>query len=82
MTPPFTVVYGGDMGPSYRWDEATYDRLARAGIPWQAAQAVLDTHPQIRQHIGSVLRIAAPVPDWVTGQDTWIVVALIEEADD
>lgn len=61
----------------YRFDEASYNALHAAGITWQDAVAVLRTHPQVRQPIGAVLRIAAPAPD-----GRWIVVALIEETDD
>ncbi|MEV5823052.1 hypothetical protein AB0L22_28225 [Micromonospora haikouensis] len=38
---------------------------------------VLRARPRIRQHLGAVLRIAAPTAD---GQ--WIAVALVEDGDD
>jgi hypothetical protein len=60
-----------------RFDNASYDALGKAGISWQTVQEVLRTHPQVRQHIGAVLRVAAP-----DRNGRWYVVALIEEADD
>jgi hypothetical protein len=60
-----------------RFGDASYSALGKAGISWQVVQEVLRTHPQVRQHIRAVLRVAAPVRD-----GRWIVVALIEEADD
>jgi hypothetical protein len=44
----------------YRFDDASYSALGKAGLSWQLAQEVLRTHPQVRQHIGAVLRVAAP----------------------
>jgi hypothetical protein len=45
---------------TYRFDEAAYDTLGRAGVGWQSVLDVLHARPRLRQHIGSVLRIAAP----------------------
>jgi hypothetical protein len=65
------------VGEGIRFDDASYSALGKAGITWQVVQEVLRAHPQVRHHIGAVLRIAAHVRD-----GRWIVVALIEEADD
>jgi hypothetical protein len=62
---------------TYRFDEAAYDTLGRAGVGWQSVLDVLHARPRLRQHIGSVLRIAAPDR---TGR--WLGVVLIEEDDD
>jgi hypothetical protein len=59
-----------------RFDDGSFDALGKAGISWQTVQQVLRTHPQVRQHIGAVLRVTGPV-----SAGRWIVVALIEEAD-
>ncbi len=65
------------MEETYRFDEDSYQRLEAAGIGWQSVLDVLQARPRWRQHIGAVLRIAAPDR---TGR--WLGVALIEEADD
>jgi hypothetical protein len=62
---------------SFRFDDSSYDALGKAGVTWQTVQEALRTHPRVRHHIGAVLRVAARVRD-----GRWIVVALIEEADD
>lgn len=79
---PFTWVYAGVVGVNHRFDDDSYARLYQTGISWQTVQEVLRAHPQIAHHIGATLRVAAPIRDWVTGGETWIVVALIEEDDD
>lgn len=66
------------MDETYRWDDDSYTAVAKAHVAWQDATHVLrHAHPRIRQHIGSVLRIAAP-----DRAGNWLVVALIEEGDD
>ncbi|MCW6003788.1 hypothetical protein K1W54_04225 [Micromonospora sp. CPCC 205371] len=70
------------MRPSYRWDDTTYERLAKADIPGWVVQAVLDAERAVRRHIGASLQIAAPVRDWAASDKVWYVVALIEERDD
>ncbi len=65
------------MGERYRFDDASYDAIAAAGLDWQAVQDVLFGKPRVRHHIGAVLRIAAQ-----DRRQRWIVVALIEEAAD
>jgi hypothetical protein len=65
------------VGDGYRFDERSYDALARAGIAWQTVLHVLRTSPRLRHHLGRVLRIAAQARD-----GRWIGVTLIEEADD
>ncbi len=72
-----TFVYTHGVEETYRFDEASYERLGAAGIGWQSVLDVLQARPRWRQHIGAVLRIAAPDR---TGR--WLGVALIEEADD
>jgi hypothetical protein len=62
---------------SYRFDEASYERLAASGVGWRSVLEVLQARPRWRQHIGAVLRIAAPDRD-----GRWVGVALIEEGDD
>lgn len=64
------------MDETYRFDERSYDALDAAGVGWQAALQVLRAPRRVRQHIGSVLRVAA-----VTREGRWVVVALIEEED-
>jgi hypothetical protein len=61
----------------YRFDEASYDALAAAGIRWQDVLYVLRGSPRVRHHIGAVLRTAAQTSD-----GTWLGVACIEEEDD
>jgi hypothetical protein len=62
----------------YRFDEAAFDELGRAGIGWQSVIEVLHAPgKQVRAHIGAVLRIA--------GRDRagrLLAVALVEEDDD
>jgi uncharacterized DUF497 family protein len=73
----FTLVIIEGVEERYRFDEASYDAIATAGLDWLSAQDVLFAKPVVRHHVGAVLRIA--------GQDRrqrWIVVALIEEATD
>jgi hypothetical protein len=73
----FTLVNIEGAAERYRFDEASYDAIAAAGLDWLSAQDVLFAKPVVRQHIGAVLRIA--------GEDRrrrWIVVALIEDATD
>jgi hypothetical protein len=65
------------VGDVYRFDERSHDSLVRAGVPWTSVLQVLRARPQVRHHIGSVLRIAAHADD-----GRWLAVALIEEADD
>ena len=48
------------MEETYRFDEDSYQRLHAAGIGWQSVLDVLQARPRWRQHIGAVLRIAAP----------------------
>lgn len=62
---------------TYRFDEAAYDTLGRAGVGWQSVLDVLRARPRLRQHIGAVLRIAAP-----DRAGRWLGVVLIEEGDD
>jgi hypothetical protein len=62
---------------AYRFDEDSYQRLDAAGIGWQSVLDVLQARPRWRQHIGAVLRVAAP-----DRSGRWLGVALIEEDDD
>lgn len=66
------------MDHDYRFDEAAYDSLGRAGITWQSVLEVLHTSGRtVRMHVGAVLRVA--------GRDRTgrlLAVALIEESDD
>lgn len=62
---------------TYRFNDASYDRLNAAGISWRHVLHVLNNPARVRRHIGSVLHIAGLTPD-----ETPIVVALIEEDDD
>ena len=66
------------MDESYRFDDGTYANLGAAGVDWRDVIHVLnDARPRVRQHFGSVLRVAA------AGRDgRWLAVALIEEDDD
>lgn len=77
----FTIVYSVGVGDSYRFDEASYDQLEAAGVPWPLIMQVLRTHPKIRRHHPGGLVLAAAVAD-DKGGETWIVVALVEEGDD
>ena len=70
-------MYASRVGDAYRFDEHSYDALARAGIAWQAVLYVLRSSPRLRHHTGNVLRVAARA-----GDGRWIGVTLIEEADD
>jgi hypothetical protein len=72
-----TFVYSGGVEETYRFDEDSYQRLAAAGIGWQSVLDALQARPRWRQHIGAVLRIAAP-----DRSGRWLGVALIEEDDD
>ena len=65
------------MDETYRFDERSYDALDAAGVGWQAALQVLRAPRRVRQHIGSVLRVAA-----VTREGRWVAVVLIEEDPD
>ncbi|MFI7438216.1 hypothetical protein [Micromonospora haikouensis] len=65
------------MDEVYRFDDASYTTLGAAGISWQSVLQVLRARPRIRQHLGAVLRIAAP-----TAGGQWIAVALVEDGDD
>jgi hypothetical protein len=62
---------------TYRFDERSYDALDAAGVGWQAALQVLRAPRRVRQHIGSVLRVAAATRD-----GRWVAVALVEEEPD
>jgi hypothetical protein len=73
----FTVVYSaGVVEETYRFDEAAYDAVSRAGIGWQSVLDVLRARPRVRQYIGAVLRVAAQ-----DRHGRWVAVALIEEDD-
>jgi len=72
-----TFVYGSRVEETYRFDEDSYQHLAAAGIGWQSVLDALRARPRWRQHIGAVLRIAAP-----DRSGRWLGVALIEEDDD
>lgn len=66
------------MDEAYRFDDTSYTTLGAAGIDWRDVIHVLNhARPRVRQHIGSVLRIAAP-----SRAGTWLAVVLIEEEDD
>ena len=65
------------MDETYRFDERSYDALDATGVGWQAALQVLRAPRRVRQHIGSVLRVAA-----VTRDGRWVAVALVEEEPD
>jgi hypothetical protein len=72
-----TFVYSSGVEETYRFDEDSYQRLEAARIGWQSVLDVLQARPRWRQHIGAVLRIAAP-----DRAGRWLGVALIEEDDD
>lgn len=78
----FTQVYTQEVGVHHRFNEDSYDRLREAGVTWQTVQQVMRAHPAIRRHTGAVLQVAAPLKDWATGEETWVLVVLIEEQDD
>lgn len=65
------------MQERYRFDEASYDAIASAGLHWMDVQDVLDGKPLVRHHIGAVLRVMGQ-----DRRDRWILAALIEEAID
>jgi hypothetical protein len=65
------------VGDSYRFDDASYDALALAGISWRSVLWVLRGRPRVRRHIGAVLQVAGLADD-----GRWIAVALIEEEPD
>ena len=66
------------MEERYRYNEASYDALNRAGVGWVAAHDVLYGERKVRRHLGSGLNIAGQARD-----GRWISVTLIEEeADD
>jgi hypothetical protein len=62
---------------TYGFTERTYAKLAETHVPPLSVLEVLHGSPTVRRHIGSSLQIA--------GRDragVWLVVALIEGADD
>jgi hypothetical protein len=73
----FTLVIIEGVEERYRFDNASYDAIAAAGLDWPNVQDVLYGKPQVRDHIGAVLRIMAQ-----DRRERWIMVALIEEAVD
>ncbi|HEX2143144.1 MAG TPA: hypothetical protein VHG10_01425 [Glycomyces sp.] len=62
------------MEERYRFDEASYDAIAAAGLHWTDVQDVLHGKPRVREHIGAVLRIGAE-----DRHHRWIAVSLIED---
>jgi hypothetical protein len=70
----FTLVNIEYVKERYRFDEASYDAIAGAGLHWTDVQDVLHGKPKVREHIGAVLRIAAQ-----DRRHRWIAVSLIEE---
>jgi hypothetical protein len=61
----------------YVFADATYERLAAAGITPLAVLNVLYGKATVRRHIGAVLQVAGRDRD-----GRWLVVALIEDRDD
>jgi hypothetical protein len=61
----------------YRFDDCAYAALGQAGVAWQSVTDVLYAHPQLLQHVGEVLRIAA-----ADRHGQWLAVVLIEEGDE
>lgn len=65
------------MEERYRYNEASYDALDRAGVGWVAAHDLLHGERTVRRHLGAGLNIAGRARD-----GRWISVTLIEETDD
>lgn len=71
-------MYADVVEESYRFNDASYQALARAEVPWPDAIHILrHARPRVRHHIGAVLRLAAP-----TTGGRWLAIACIEETDD
>lgn len=66
------------MNEQYDYTPSTFDRLTEAAVHlWEVDYVLRHSQPHIRQHLGAGLRVIAR-----DRRDAWLVVILVEIADD